>query len=614
VWETHGHIDGERAHTPIGLKVRGKVASENTSSPVTWIDHLPGSTPGTSIHSSFRPSNLRNRLGGFMSHKVIHGDCREVMAGMDECSVDSIVTDPPYGLSFMGKGWDKGVPGVEFWVEALRVAKPGAHLLAFGGTRMVHRLAVAIEDAGWEIRDRIHWVYGSGFPKSHNVSKAIDKAAGAEREVVGQSIHSANRNAGSMATGKDSLSGYNTGGEGCRSITAPATPEAQQWDGWGTALKPAVENVIFATKPIPPQVECDTIVWNLLRLEAKLCLLISSVSGAEVHSWSNLSEGQLLDTAQWSAEELTSTRGDLLAQMDMSQLMSAASICLNTVLSWKNILAGLSQSGSMSITEMESKTTIGLRTLRCCTSEITPESIIKAASIHGGQWFNALPAAKILSESAAFLGSIQRLSAIGSAIDAGHISLRGEGELGFDNTAVEPIILARKPFKGTVAANVLEWGTGAINVDGCRVEGDDHAKAWDKPVSTNISAGAYVRPESRHTVDLSAYRPTGRFPANLIHDGSDEATAGMGDASRYFYCAKANKRDRGEGNNHPTVKPTDLMAYLCRLITPPGGTVLDPFNGSGSTGKAAVREGFNYIGIELDPEYAEIARARIASA
>jgi hypothetical protein len=286
----------------------------------------------------------------------------------------------------------------------------------------------------------------------------------------------------------------------------------------------------------------------------------------------------------------------------------------------------------MSITEMESKTTIGLRTLRCCTSEITPESIIKAASIHGGQWFNALPAAKILSESAAFLESIQRLSAIGSAIDAGHISLRGEDELGFDNTAVEPIILARKPFKGTVAANVLEWGTGAINVDGCRV-GDEIVtiNTWDngaKPFGDG-AGNPYTGRQQQ-----------GRFPANLIHDGSDEATAGMGEASRYFYCAKASKKDRDEGlrewretttddgrtklienpylrcnterkNHHPTVKPTDLMAYLCRLITPPGGTVLDPFNGSGSTGKAAVREGFNYIGCELDPEYVEIARARI---
>jgi len=370
------------------------------------------------------------------------------MAGMDECSVDSIVTDPPYGLSFMGKGWDKGVPGVEFWVEALRVAKPGAHLLAFGGTRMVHRLAVAIEDAGWEIRDRIHWVYGSGFPKSHNVSKAIDKAAGLEREVVGESninIYESNKNHKFYVEGEGNPA-YSKG-----KITAPATPAAQQWDGWGTALKPAVE----------------------------------------------------------------------------------------------------------------------------------------------------------------------------------------------------PIILARKPFKGTVAANVLEWGTGAINVDGCRVEYQDDAdRAGATPqgrvTSKNIGSIAVTpdagRGESR--VEFERPKQQGRFPANLIHDGSDEATAGMGDASRYFYCAKAGKKDRDEGlrewretttddgrtkpienpylrcnterkNHHPTVKPTDLMAYLCRLITPPGGTVLDPFNGSGSTGKAAVREGFNYIGCELDPEYVEIARARI---
>jgi DNA modification methylase len=120
--------------------------------------------------------------------RVIQGDCREVMASMDAASVDAIVTDPPYGLGFMGKGWDHAVPGVEFWSEALRVAKPGAHLLAFGGTRLFHRLVSAVEDAGWEVRDTLMWVYGSGFPKSLDVSKAIDKMAGAEREVVGDKL------------------------------------------------------------------------------------------------------------------------------------------------------------------------------------------------------------------------------------------------------------------------------------------------------------------------------------------------------------------------------------------------------------------------------------------
>jgi len=344
------------------------------------------------------------------TYTIYNNDCLAQMKLMPDNSVDAIVTDPPYGLSFMGKEWDHGVPGKEFWEEALRIAKPGAHILAFGGTRTVHRLACAIEDAGWEIRDRIHWVYGSGFPKSHNISKAIDKAAGAEREIVSTKRTKSGGFAHISQTNADhgfrpsAYNGHSENSDDKNVIhwTIATTPEAQQWDGWGTALKPAVE----------------------------------------------------------------------------------------------------------------------------------------------------------------------------------------------------PIILARKPFKGTVAANVLEWGTGAINVDGCRIAG-----IKSDPRKADGSLGG----KSFHGQDFDG-RPKdwninqGRFPANLIHDGSDEAMAGMGDASRYFYCAKANKKDRGENNKHPTVKPTDLMRYLCRLITPPGGTILDPFMGSGSTGKAALLEDFDFIGIELDVE------------
>jgi site-specific DNA-methyltransferase (adenine-specific) len=357
--------------------------------------------------------------------QLIHGDCLEVMTTIDAESVDAIITDPPYGLSFMGKDWDYGIPGEAFWREALRVAKPGAHLLAFGGSRTYHRLACAIEDAGWKIRDCIMWVYGSGFPKSHDVSKAIDKATG--------------------------------------------TDAAKQWHGWGTALKPAYE----------------------------------------------------------------------------------------------------------------------------------------------------------------------------------------------------PIIVARKPLVGTVAANVQQFGTGAINIDGCRIQG---------------GGASGLKPYTRHTSPED--HPAGRWPANLIHDGSDEVVAlfpvtapspskvtrgstsskhgssnrsgvlqeypchgDSGSAARFFYTAKASKRDRDEGcegfgtqlagvlnmrsdthaqatgnvyapkhNPHPTVKPTDLMRYLCRLVTPPNGIVLDPFMGSGSTGKAAILEGFKFIGIEQNQEYIEIAQARIAHA
>jgi site-specific DNA-methyltransferase (adenine-specific) len=339
------------------------------------------------------------------------------MAAMDEASVDAIVTDPPYGLAsgptafledatsgrgFMGKEWDRGVPGPAFWREALRVAKPGAYLLAFGGTRAFHRMAVAIEDAGWEIRDCVCWLYGSGFPKSHDASKAIDRAAGAEREVVGEGPNASRRpNAGAGVTI------HMPSGD---PITAPATDAAREWAGWGTALKPA---------------------W-------------------------------------------------------------------------------------------------------------------------------------------------------------------------------EPIIMARKPLVGTVAANLLLHGTGALNIDGARV---------------------------------GAGEGQGRWPANLMHDGSPEVVDRLGEASRFFYCAKASRADREEGceqlpevrrtdgretehhvpnlrttalrNHHPTVKPTELMRYLIRLITPPGGTVLDPFMGSGSTGKAAMLEGATFRGCDLDPAYLAIAEARI---
>lgn len=355
---------------------------------------------------------------------LLHGDCLEMLPTLPDSSVDSIVTDPPYGLSFMGKKWDYDVPSEDIWRECLRVLKPGGHLLAFAGTRTQHRMAVRIEDAGFEIRDMIAWVYGSGFPKSHNL--------------------------------KD------------------------EWQGWGTALKPALE----------------------------------------------------------------------------------------------------------------------------------------------------------------------------------------------------PITVARKPLSGTVAENVLAWGTGGLNIDGCRVATNE---SLARPFGSGGISAAQLNAIPRGTITGEGL--TGRWPANLIHDGSEEVVGlfpdtgkstggrtvkrsgggnvgigkasesewsnddpGYGDsgsAARFFYCAKASKRDRDEGlegfeakagdtwgegighasgaavtrrNAHPTVKPTDLMRYLCRLITPVGGTVLDPFMGSGSTGKAAMKERFNFIGIERDESYLQIASARIEQA
>jgi DNA modification methylase len=405
--------------------------------------------------------------------KIINSDCIEAMKKMAENSVDAIVTDPPYELGFMGKSWDSsGIAfNVEVWEEALRVLKPGGHLIAFSGSRTYHRMAVAIEDAGFEIRDQIMWVYGSGFPKSHNVSKGIDKAAGAVRERVPYT--------GGIASGSNN---YGGGGivvdNGTKTVDEAITIEAKQWEGWGTALKPAHE----------------------------------------------------------------------------------------------------------------------------------------------------------------------------------------------------PMVLARKPLIGTVANNVLTHGTGGLNIDGSRVEASDQdelAKNWDRNQSS--SQEGVVGYVAQKDIDLRDYKPQGRWPANFIHDGSDEVVAlfpdtksggknttdianddglfgfggqpqnntapSSGSAARFFYCAKASKRDRNEGldgfeakqvfgddggtyrglsnskllstNHHPTVKPTTLMQYLVRLVTPPKGIVLDPFMGSGSTGKAAVLERFEFIGIDQSAEYCEIATARI---
>jgi site-specific DNA-methyltransferase (adenine-specific) len=418
------------------------------------------------------------------------------MATLPESSVDSIVCDPPYELTsarpggrseatrgkvmggFMGLKWD--ATGVAFdpetWRQALRVLKPGGHLLAFGGTRTYHRMVSAIEDAGFEIRDQIGYAFGSGFPKSLDVSKAIDKAAGMEREIVGFRRPDGSGIAGAAApdaSGSHIWTGKLTSAEGI-------THAAKQWQGWGTALKPA---------------------W-------------------------------------------------------------------------------------------------------------------------------------------------------------------------------EPIVVARKPLQGTVAANVLKHGTGALNIDACRVPptGESRERVgeasqdrrYTKNGATNFAA----------TPGIRGGDPSGRWPANLIHDGSDEVLAAFPDApgqlvrlrtdgadqgnkvlgalrqvrntpevrgdsgsaarffasfpleesdvawSRLYYTAKASQQDRNDGlhtvtkagrNHHATVKPTALMRYLCRLVNPPGGTVLDPFMGSGSTLKAAELEGFNAIGIEIDPEYVEIAKRRIAS-
>ena len=374
---------------------------------------------------------------------IYHGDCRQVLAALPDSSVDSVVTDPPYELGFMGKRWDaSGIAyDVGLWAEALRVLKPGGHLLAFGGTRTWHRLAVAVEDAGFEVRDSIAWLYGSGFPKSLDVSKAIDRAEGIWRG-----------RAGAAASGSSSMSGpnYERAPKG-----DPVTPDAARWQGWGTALKPAFE----------------------------------------------------------------------------------------------------------------------------------------------------------------------------------------------------PVVVARKPLTGTVAANVLEHGTGALNIDGCRIgmTPEDRAniegRVWVKR-NRDLKAKVFGDYATDGTDQAMSVHPSGRWPANVALD-EDQAAAldqqsgvsvsrigkprgaasgagwGMtatgseyadtGRASRFFYVAKAPAKERPkvDGVAHPTVKPLTLMRWLCRLVTPPGGTVLEPFAGSGTTIEAALKEGFRVVAVERVDDYLPLIAARL---
>lgn len=408
---------------------------------------------------------------------MIHvGDCLEVLKDIVDNSIDSIVTDPPYGISFMAKRWDYQVPSVDVWLECLRVLKPGGHMLVACGTRTQHRMAVNIEDAGFEIRDVVTWLYGQGFPKSLNIGKAIDKEAGAEREILG------------TVTRSDKRSGNYHGASEQRPpiehpISALATDAAKQWDGWGTALKPACEFWTLARKPLSE----STVAKNVLRW---------GTGGINV-------DGCRVETTDDTGRKASGGKGN---------------------------------------------------------GGVYGESKPYNSEAHSQGRF---PANLILDEQ---------------------------------------------------AAAALDEQTGELK-SGSLLPGHKRGNGSGNSIKTHIGTGKV----------LNEY-------------GGDS-----GGASRFFYVAKASKSERNTGledripetvndgretpidnpfqrgetkrlNTHPTVKPVALMTYLCRLITPPGGTVLDPFAGSGSTGVAAIREGFAFIGIEREAEYAEIAKARINAA
>lgn len=476
-----------------------------------------------------------------MNAKVIHGDCLEVMRDMDANSVDAIVTDPPYGLEFMGKDWDKlgagvaecrdsmdeshpfrdgstrvrygkNVKSMQEWhyrwaVEALRVAKPGAHLLAFGGTRTHHRLMCAIEDAGWEIRDCLCWVTGQGFPKNTNISKQLDKLLGKERDVITQKIRGdvekAKLTGTTYATAQANRNNKSIFGYGIESITAPASEPAKQWDGFGTALKPSLEIIVLCRKPLT-----GTIAQNVLR---------------------------------WGCGGLN---------------IDSCRIPLN----------GDYKCGAN-----------GRPSLTGLGDHYNPEEANQHSEI--GRW----PANLLHDNSPAVLECFPKSTSSGGQASLGAFrngDIYGKGR---DETE------KRDPGYG-------DTGSAARFFQACPYGEEDFAEA--KRLLYFSKASKADRDEGLDGFESRTWQDQG-YRDNATSHLSPRAGAGRTSLSR---------------NHHPTVKSTSLMKYLVRLITPPGGLVLDPFCGSGSTGKAAILEGFQFIGIEQEAEYVAIAEARIAHA
>jgi hypothetical protein len=610
--------------------------------------------------------------------KLYHGDCLDVLRAMPDASVDSIVTDPPYGLGFMGREWDALPPGLPWAQECLRVLKPGGHLLAFGGTRTWHRLACAVEDAGFEVRDSIAWMYGSGFPKSLDVSKAIDKLAGAEREVVGK------RTDGRYAYGfseaaKDNMRGLDPTATGFTGevgiITAPATPDAERWQGWGTALKPAHEPVVCARKPF----NVVPLDWRLVAnvhhaLAGLLWLSLSPAKRVELSSPSS----QVERDGAWCASALVSvaldTSRDGYDETATYNSPATASTSLSIASSWSSILGALSAPTRTFTTSTASSTTTALRTLNSLLAPITSQttmppcgcllggsastvaSVESSSTDEWASWLHTLSASapeSAIEGIAVAAASVcaQVAESLSDDLEAGS-SAAPSATTGADassSPAFEPVVVARKPLSGTVASNVLAHGTGALNIAATRVGTDGGTFKASKP--EGASNGIYGH-GINGTVEIGTLN-AGRWPANVIldesqaaaldemsgesksptigsvantkggntigtfaHEGRAPSPNGHGDsggASRFFYVAKADtsERVRVDGIAHPTVKPLALMRWLVRLVTPPGGTVLEPFAGSGTTVEACLLEGFRCVAIEREADYLPLIVQRI---
>jgi site-specific DNA-methyltransferase (adenine-specific) len=453
--------------------------------------------------------------------KLLLGDCLDKLKELEANSVDSIVTDPPYGLAFMGKKWDYDVPSQAIWEECMRVLKPGGHILSFAGSRTYHRMAVRIEDAGFEIRDQIMWIYGSGFPKSHNVGNAIDKKNGAGNR--GHAISSGNQlhpTTGLARPNGEKLDKYEA-----------RTEEGKGWEGWGTALKPAHEPIVMARKPIVGTVADNVLEWGVGGI---------NIDGCRVSAGNDYSNRN-----SYTDRETNSSTFQSGGQMK-SDPNDGGRFPANIILDEE-------------------------------AGKILDE---QSGNIKGGK--NMQPFASPINNPVRMNSSKQ-------------INRKGYEDNGGASRFFYCPKASKKDRDEGMPESVPQFTGRPRREDGSVIYKETHAEEW---------AEAMAKKERKDKTSLAgAEEKLQQLNGAKVIKGRD---AGQ-DSRSVAHKARPTARM----NIHPTVKPTELMKYLIRLVTPKGGVVLDPFMGSGSTGKAAVIEGMEFIGIEREEEYYEIAKQRI---
>lgn len=572
---------------------------------------------------------------------VRHGDSRDVLKTMADASIDSCVTDPPYALvsivkrfgkngsapaqdgasgvykrasaGFMGQQWDTGETAFDpdFWAEVWRVLKPGAHLLAFSGTRTYHRMVCAIEDAGFEIRDSIFYCYGSGFPKSHNVSKRLfdaQECCSCDKDMRGlRSSVDAEDEVSGIA--KQDLRGSLRGLADWQESAGKTVATQSASHGGVFGLREGEDDTAGLVAQSENADVLKTMQWKTARgrVEATRAQRLCSAQNKTGHADGEKPgmEGRHnFQEAAWELQgrSLCASAGVGKADGAQGRLHHGASACDGA-----DVRVSFDENGSG-------------QSHRPQSSEQSSEQFGTLPDERGSQAWGGWPFCRGCGKPIIAQG-------LGTAL----------------KPAVEPIVVARKPLIGTVAANVMAHGTGALNIDGCRVATEEDQRRPSRGGDNGLNGTSTFKIRERRIEDQE--RALGRWPANLVHDGSPEVLAcfpdagggygvrgtspnwgpasgdggtleqvGFGDAgsaARFFYTAKADASDR-LGSKHPTVKPVDLMRWLCRLVTPPGGTVLDPFAGSGTTGMACMAEGFDALLIEREANFVEDIKRRIA--